>query len=60
MHPVEHRDQWRKATVIKKVGERSYLAQTEEGNIYRRNENFSKPLQRQVKNLITLVTSQVK
>ena len=37
MQPVEHRGQWRKATVIKKVGERSYLTQTEEGIIYRRN-----------------------
>ena len=42
MQPVENNGQWRKATIIKKVGERSYLAQTEEGNVYRRNRKFMK------------------
>ena len=43
MQPVENNGQWRKATIIKKVvGEQSYLAQTEEGNVYRRNRKFMK------------------
>ena len=41
MQPVEHSGQWRKATIIKKVGECSYLAQTE-GNVYQRNKKFLK------------------
>ena len=42
MQPVEHSGQWKQATIVKKVGERSYLAQTEEGNVYRRNRKFLK------------------
>ena len=37
MQPLEKGGQWRRATVIKKVGERSYLTQTAEGQVYRRN-----------------------
>ena len=32
--------QWRRATVIKKVSERSYLTQIEEGQVYRRNQKY--------------------
>ena len=40
MQPLDPGGQWRRATVIKKVGERSYLTQTEEGQIYRRNQKY--------------------
>ena len=37
MQPLTICGEWRRATVIKKVGERSYLTQTEGGQVYRRN-----------------------
>ena len=33
---------WQKAMNLKKVGERIYLVQTENGNLYRRNRKFLK------------------
>ena len=40
MQPLTMGGQWRRATVIKKVRERSYLTQTGEGQIYRRNRKY--------------------
>lgn len=40
MQPLETGEQWRKPTVIKKVGERSYLTQTDKGQVYRRNWKY--------------------
>lgn len=40
MQPLEPSGQWRKAIVTKKVGERSYLAQTDDGKVYRRNRKY--------------------
>ena len=40
MQPLTTGGQWRRATVIKKVSERSYLTQTEEGQVYRRNRKY--------------------
>lgn len=37
MQPLEANGRWKPAKVVKKVGERSYLAQTENGKVYRRN-----------------------
>jgi len=37
MQPLGTGGQWKRATVIKKVGERSYLTQNEEDQVYRRN-----------------------
>ena len=37
IQPLDSGGQWRRASVIKKVGERSYLTQTPEGQVYRRN-----------------------
>lgn len=34
VQPVKHGEKWKKATVIKKVGERSYLVETPSGQIY--------------------------
>ena len=39
MQPLEGR-QWKKAKVVDKVGERSYLAQTADGKVYRRNRKY--------------------
>ena len=40
VQPLTTGGQWRRATVIKKVSERSYLTQTEEGQVYRRNRKY--------------------
>ena len=37
IQPNGYRDQWRMAKVIKKVGIRSYLVRTPNGQVYRRN-----------------------
>jgi len=37
IQPTKHRALWKKAMVMKKVGIRSYLVKTNEGQIYRRN-----------------------
>ena len=37
MQPVKHMDQWKKATVIKKVSTRSYIVRAANGKTYRRN-----------------------
>jgi len=42
IQPLECSGQWRRASVIKKVGERSYLTQTPEGQVYRRNRKHLK------------------
>ena len=39
MQPLEGR-QWKKAKVVDKVGERSYLAQTADGKVYRRIRKY--------------------
>jgi len=40
MQPLGTGGQWKRATVIKKMGERSYLTQNEEGQVYRRNYKY--------------------
>ena len=40
LQPVGNGEKWKKATVLKKVGERSYLVKTTNGQIYRRNRKF--------------------
>ena len=40
VQPVKYGEKWKKATVIKKVGERSYLVKTPNGQIYRRNRKY--------------------
>jgi len=35
-----HGDKWKKATVLKKDGEQSYLVKTSNGQIYRRNRKY--------------------
>ena len=40
IQPVEYGGEWKKATVVRKVGERSYLTRTESGSVYRRNRKF--------------------
>ena len=40
VQPVKHGEKWKKATVLKKVGERSYLVKTPNGQIYRRNRKY--------------------
>ena len=42
VQPVKHGEKWKKATVLKKVGERSYLVKTSNGQIYRRNRKYIK------------------
>ena len=42
MQPTVRGASWRKATNLKKIGEQSYLVQTEEGDVYRRNRKFLK------------------
>ena len=37
VQPVKHQEKWKKATVVKKVSDRSYLVKTANGKIYRRN-----------------------
>ena len=37
---LETGEHWRRATVIKKVGECSYLTQTGDSQVYRRNRKF--------------------
>ena len=40
MQPLEYGGQWRRASVIKKVGGHSYLTQTPESQVYRRNQHL--------------------
>jgi len=37
IQPVKHQEKWKKATIVKKVSDRSYLVKTANGKIYRRN-----------------------
>ena len=40
VQPINHGEKWKKATILKQVGERSYLVKTLNGHIYRRNRKF--------------------
>jgi len=40
MQPLEKGGTWKKATTVNKLGNRSYLLQTEDGQTYRRNRKF--------------------
>jgi len=40
MQPLEANGRWKPAKVVKKVGERSYLAQAENGKLYHRNHKY--------------------
>ena len=40
VQPINHGEKWKKATILKQVGERSYLVKTLTGHIYRRNRKF--------------------
>ena len=40
VQPVVCGDKWKKATVLKKDGEQSYLVKTSNGQIYRRNRKY--------------------
>lgn len=40
LQPLVKGDAWKKARTVGKVGDRSYLVQTDEGKIYRRNRKF--------------------
>ena len=42
MQPINHGEKWKKATILKQVGKRSYLVKTLNGHIYRRNRKFTK------------------
>ena len=40
LQPLDEGGTWKTATTVSKLGDRSYMLQTDEGNLYRRNRKF--------------------
>ena len=40
LQPPDRRNTWKTATTVSRLGDRLYMLQTDEGNLYRRNRKF--------------------